>query len=63
MRRPRAAAHVTEAFPPGGASLIDNPYVTRQLAFEFHYFFMRKFWFAYLAKASFGLPTSPRRWW
>ena len=29
----------------------ENPYVTRQLLFEFHYFFMRKFWFAYLAKA------------
>jgi len=28
-----------------------NPYVTRELQFEFHYFFMRKFWFAYLAKA------------
>src|SRR5436309_10503086 len=28
-----------------------NPYVTDGLHFEFHYFFMRKFWFAYLAKA------------
>ena len=28
-----------------------NPYVSRELAFEFHYFFMRKFWFVYLAKA------------
>ena len=28
-----------------------NKYVTPDLAFEFHYFFMRKFWFAYLAKA------------
>jgi uncharacterized protein (TIGR00730 family) len=28
-----------------------NPYITRNLHFEFHYFFMRKFWFAYLAKA------------
>ena len=28
-----------------------NPYVTEGLGFEFHYFFMRKFWFAYLAKA------------
>ncbi|MGA8865848.1 MAG: TIGR00730 family Rossman fold protein [Candidatus Sulfotelmatobacter sp.] len=27
-----------------------NPYITRSLNFEFHYFFMRKFWFAYLAK-------------
>ncbi len=30
---------------------IPNPYVTPELTFEFHYFFMRKFWFAYLAKA------------
>ncbi len=29
----------------------ENPYTTRELAFEFHYFFMRKFWFVYLAKA------------
>lgn len=28
-----------------------NPYVSEELAFEFHYFFMRKFWFVYLAKA------------
>jgi uncharacterized protein (TIGR00730 family) len=28
-----------------------NPYITPELNFEFHYFFMRKFWFAYLAKA------------
>jgi uncharacterized protein (TIGR00730 family) len=28
-----------------------NPYVSPELAFEFHYFFMRKFWFMYLAKA------------
>ena len=28
-----------------------NPYITDGLHFEFHYFFMRKFWFAYLAKA------------
>lgn len=33
-----------------------NPYVTRELAFEFHYFFMRKFWFAYLAKAVVAMP-------
>src|SRR5205809_1566823 len=33
------------------AEEFDNPYVTRELAFHFHYFFMRKFWFAYLAKA------------
>jgi uncharacterized protein (TIGR00730 family) len=34
----------------------DNPYVTRELAFHFHYFFMRKFWFAYLAKAVIVFP-------
>jgi uncharacterized protein (TIGR00730 family) len=34
----------------------DNPYVTRELAFHFHYFFMRKFWFAYLAKAMIMFP-------
>ncbi len=28
-----------------------NPYITEGLHFEFRYFFMRKFWFAYLAKA------------
>jgi uncharacterized protein (TIGR00730 family) len=28
-----------------------NPYITPDLSFEFHYFFMRKFWFAYLARA------------
>lgn len=28
-----------------------NPYITPALSFEFHYFFMRKFWFAYLSKA------------
>jgi uncharacterized protein (TIGR00730 family) len=28
-----------------------NPFITEGLHFEFHYFFMRKFWFAYLSKA------------
>ena len=28
-----------------------NPWVTPELAFEFHYFFMRKYWFMYLSKA------------
>jgi uncharacterized protein (TIGR00730 family) len=28
-----------------------NRYITPELLFNFHYFFMRKFWFAYLAKA------------
>jgi len=34
----------------------ENPFITRDLAFEFHYFFMRKFWFAYLAKAMIVMP-------
>ena len=33
-----------------------NPYITRELSFEFHYFFMRKFWFAYMAKALIVFP-------
>ena len=33
-----------------------NPYITPDLNFEFHYFFMRKLWFAYLAKALVVFP-------
>jgi len=33
-----------------------NPFVTPELNFEFHYFFMRKFWFSYLAKALIVFP-------
>ncbi len=33
-----------------------NPYITPSLNFQFHYFFMRKFWFAYLAKALVVFP-------
>ena len=33
-----------------------NPYITPSLNFEFHYFFMRKYWFAYLAKALVVFP-------
>jgi uncharacterized protein (TIGR00730 family) len=33
-----------------------NPFVTPALNFEFHYFFMRKFWFSYLAKALIVFP-------
>lgn len=33
-----------------------NPYITPELNFEFHYFFMRKFWFVYLAKALIIFP-------
>jgi uncharacterized protein (TIGR00730 family) len=38
------------------AETSSNPYITRELAFEFHYFFTRKFWFAYLAKAMVVFP-------
>ena len=34
----------------------DNPWLTPELGFHFHYFFMRKFWFAYLAKAMVAFP-------
>ena len=33
-----------------------NPYITPELNFEFHYFFMRKFWFVYHAKAIVVMP-------
>jgi predicted Rossmann-fold nucleotide-binding protein len=33
-----------------------NPYLTRGLTFEFRYFFMRKFWFAHLARALVVFP-------
>ncbi|MBM3462955.1 MAG: TIGR00730 family Rossman fold protein [Armatimonadetes bacterium] len=33
-----------------------NPYITPELNFTFRYFFMRKFWFAYLAKAMVVFP-------
>ena len=33
-----------------------NKYATQELSFEFHYFFMRKFWFAYLAKSLVVFP-------
>src|SRR5713226_4791518 len=35
---------------------LPNPYISPELSFEFHYFFMRKFWFAYLAKALVVFP-------
>ena len=33
-----------------------NAYVTRELSLEFHYFFMRKLWFAHLARALVAFP-------
>ena len=33
-----------------------NAYITPQLSFEFHYFFMRKLWFAHLARALIAFP-------
>jgi uncharacterized protein (TIGR00730 family) len=33
-----------------------NPYITPSLSFEFHYFFMRKLWFAHLARALVAFP-------
>src|SRR5213075_602823 len=49
------------AFEAGGRTIglnirlpyeqMPNPYISPELNFEFHYFFMRKYWFAYLAKA------------
>ena len=33
-----------------------NPYITPGLCFEFHYFFMRKLWFAHLARAIVVFP-------
>ena len=35
---------------------LPNPYLTPALNFNFHYFFMRKYWFAYLAKALVVFP-------
>ena len=35
---------------------LPDPYITPELSFEFHYFFMRKFWFAYLSRAMVVFP-------
>jgi len=35
---------------------LPNPYLARELTFEFHYFFMRKLWFAHLARALVVFP-------
>ena len=37
---------------------LPNVFITPELSFEFHYFFMRKFWFAYLAKALVIFPAA-----
>ncbi len=34
----------------------NNPYISRDLNFEFHYFFVRKYWFLYLAKVLLVFP-------
>jgi uncharacterized protein (TIGR00730 family) len=54
------------AFDAGGSSIglsiqlpheqRPNPYITNGLSFEFHYFFMRKLWFAHLAHALIAFP-------
>jgi uncharacterized protein (TIGR00730 family) len=35
---------------------LPNPFITPELSFQFHYFFMRKFWFVYLGKAMVFFP-------
>jgi uncharacterized protein (TIGR00730 family) len=60
------AANRGAADAPGGRSVAlgislpfeekVNRFATPALAFEFHYFFMRKYWFAYLAKAMVIMP-------
>ncbi len=35
---------------------LPNPYITPELSFEFRYFFMRKLWFAHLARALVVFP-------
>jgi uncharacterized protein (TIGR00730 family) len=35
---------------------LPNPYISPELAFNFHYFFMRKFWFVYMAAALIIFP-------
>ena len=37
-------------------SSIPNQYISSELNFEFHYFFMRKYWFMYLGKALVAFP-------
>ena len=44
---------LTISIPDEGVA---NRHITRELSVHFHYFFMRKFWFAYLAKAVLVFP-------
>ena len=54
------------AYEAGGKSIglnirlpfeqLPNRYITPELSFDFHYFFIRKYWFAYLAKALVVFP-------
>ena len=54
------------AFRAGGKSIgmnismpveqYPNPYISEELSFLFHYFFMRKFWLIYKAKAVVAFP-------
>jgi len=45
-RVPSIGLNITLPFEQG-----PNPFISKGLSLEFHYFFMRKFWFVYLAKA------------
>lgn len=60
------AANRGASMVPGGKSVgfnisipfeqLPNPYISEELNFEFHYFFVRKYWFTYLAKALVVFP-------
>jgi len=38
-----------------------NAFISEGLGFEFHYFFMRKLWFAHLARAFVAFPVASAR--
>jgi len=66
-RLPTAARRKRAAKPSGlniGLPFEQQPnrFITPELSFEFHYFFMRKFWFAYLAKALVIFRADSARW-
>src|SRR5262249_22209387 len=51
-RRAKVAGSKTIGMPIGAfTGEAPNPYIAPDMVFRFHYFFMRKFWFVYLAKA------------